>query len=169
MGIAVLIVDEREALERAFTLLPDDFPLILAARGLPQRLERALMLSWMRIERTLVTDVTTLPEAVIMYIAQQLDLTADLLAGYRSHQQTRTAAAQAIRAHLGVRPFARTDRARLTTASRTPDARPRSRKRRTTGWCAKGFSAPPGPTRFISFSWSGGAMNATRFLTAEER
>ena len=107
--------DEREALERAFTLLPDDFPLILAARGLPQRLERALMLSWMRVERTLVTDVTTLPEAVIMYIAQQLDLTADLLAGYWSHQQTRTAAAQAIRAHHGVRPFARTDRAQLTT------------------------------------------------------
>jgi len=55
------------------------------------------------------------PEAVTAYVAQQLDLTADLLAGYRSHQQTRTAAAQAIRAHLGVRPFARTDRARLTT------------------------------------------------------
>jgi len=107
--------DEREALDRSFTLSPDDFPLILAARGLPQRLERALMLSWMRVERTLVTDVTTLPPAVIAAVAQQLDLTAEVLDGYRSHQQTRTEAAQAIRAHLGVRPFSRADRARITT------------------------------------------------------
>ncbi len=107
--------DERDALERAFTLLPDDFPLILVARGLPQRLERALMLTWMRVERTLVTDVTTLPAAVIAYVAQQLDLTADVLASYRSHQQTRTEAAQAIRTYLAVRPFAPTDRVRLTT------------------------------------------------------
>lgn len=107
--------DDREALDRSFTLRPDDFPLILAARGLPQRLERALMLSWMRVERTLVTDVTTLPPAIIAAVAQQLDLTAEILDGYRSHQQTRTEAAQAIRAHLGVRPFSRTDRARITT------------------------------------------------------
>ncbi|PZR99231.1 MAG: hypothetical protein DLM70_15750, partial [Chloroflexi bacterium] len=107
--------DEREALDRSFTLSPDDFPLILAARGLPQRLERALMLSWMRVERTLVTDVTTLPPAVIAAVAQQLDLSAEVLDGYRSHQQTRTEAAQAIRAHLGVRPFSRADRARITT------------------------------------------------------
>jgi TnpA family transposase len=107
--------EERVALERAFTLLPDDFPLIHGARGLPQRLERALILSWMRVEHALVTNVTTLPAAVIAYVAQQLDLTADVLAGYRSHQQTRTEAAQAIRTHLAVRPFAPTDRARLTT------------------------------------------------------
>jgi len=105
--------DDREALERAFTLTPDDFGVILQARGQPHRLERALLLSWMRVERTLVSDVATLPPPVIAYVARQLELTPDVLHGYRHHQQTRTDAVAAIRDYLGVRPLTAQDEERL--------------------------------------------------------
>jgi len=49
--------DEQVPLERYFTLSADDLQLILNARGLAQRLERALMLAWMRVERELTRDV----------------------------------------------------------------------------------------------------------------
>jgi TnpA family transposase len=93
------------ALERSFTLSADDIQIVLLARGLAQRLERALMLTWMRAERELVSDVKTLPAPVIAYVALQLELEPAILTDYVSYQQTRTAAAQEIREYLGVKPY----------------------------------------------------------------
>jgi len=105
--------DEPETLERYFTLSADDLHLVLNARGLAQRLERALMLTWMRVERELTRDVRTLPDAVIAFVAPQLDVTPRILSDYVSHQQTRTTAAQDIRAYLGVRAYTGVDGTRL--------------------------------------------------------
>lgn len=96
---------DQTALERSFTLSADDMQIVLGARGLAQRLERALMLTWMRVERELVSDVKTLPAPVIAYVAQQLELEPALLTDYVSYQQTRTMAAQDIREYLGVQPY----------------------------------------------------------------
>ncbi len=105
--------DEQGTLERYFTLSADDIQLVLNARGLAQRLERALMLAWMRVERELVRDVRTLPDAVIAHVAHQLDVAPSILSDYVSHQQTRTTAAQDIRAYLGVRAYTGADGTRL--------------------------------------------------------
>jgi len=101
--------DEQATLERYFTLSADDLQLVLQARGLAQRLERALMLAWMRVERELIRDVRMLPDVVIAFVAQQLDVTSSILSDYVSHQQTRTTAAQDIRAYLGVRAYTGAD------------------------------------------------------------
>ncbi len=71
--------DDQTALERSFTLSADDVQIVLGARGFAQRLERALMLTWMRAERELVSDVKTLPAPVIAYVAQQLELEPAIL------------------------------------------------------------------------------------------
>lgn len=96
---------DQTTLERLFTLSADDMQIVLGARGFAQRLERALMLTWMRVERELVSDVKTLPAPVIAYVARQLELEPAILADYVSYQQTRTMAAQDIREYLGVKPY----------------------------------------------------------------
>jgi hypothetical protein len=101
--------DDPDTLERLFALEPDDYQLILQARGFAHRLERALLLTWMRVEHVQVRDVTMLPTAVIATVARQLDLAPTVLAGFRSHQQTHTDAVSAVRDYLDMRAFTRAD------------------------------------------------------------
>jgi len=49
--------DDLAEMDRWFTLTPADMSIVLEARGQPQRLERALMLTWMRAERTQASDM----------------------------------------------------------------------------------------------------------------
>ena len=124
--------DDLAEMDRWFTLTPADMSIVLEARGQPQRLERALMLTWMRAERTQASDVQTLPAPVITFVAEQLHLTPTVLQDYRSHQQTRSVAAAAIREHLEVRTVSGSIPCSATKWP-TPDTPPRSSRQRRIG------------------------------------
>lgn len=52
-----------EEIRRLFTLTPDDLYFLQSLRVDTQRLYRALVLVWARVERVLLSDTTSIPEA----------------------------------------------------------------------------------------------------------
>jgi hypothetical protein len=96
-----------------FPLTPDDSTLIETARGASNRLALALLLTWARAARQLVSDPTALPGNVIGFVAGQLGVDPDEFVGYRRRPATRTQHVAWVCRHLGVRPFSRAEEARL--------------------------------------------------------
>ena len=76
------------------------------ARGDHNRLGLALLLVWTRVERVVVSNPATLPEAVVAHVGHQLGLMPTALHGYGQRPATHSAHAGLVCAHLGVRPFA---------------------------------------------------------------
>lgn len=104
--------DERE---RFFTLGPGDLTFVAGTRSERNRLALALLLTRARAERKLVSDPPTLPAEVVSFVAGQLGLTPDVLAGYRRRPATRSAHVTKVCRELGVRAFATEDEQRLSS------------------------------------------------------
>ncbi len=73
---------DEEALRRFFTLTPDDLTLVRTARGDHNRLV------WTRVERVIVSNPATLPEAVVAHVGRQIGLTPAALRGYGQRPAT---------------------------------------------------------------------------------
>jgi TnpA family transposase len=106
---------DEDALRSFFTLTPDDLALVRNARTARNQLGLALLLAWTRAERRAVSDPSTLPPDVIGFVARQLDLTAEVVAGYGRRPATRTAHVASVCRHLGLRSLRAADEERLKT------------------------------------------------------
>jgi TnpA family transposase/adenosyl cobinamide kinase/adenosyl cobinamide phosphate guanylyltransferase len=105
--------DNNEEVRRLFTLTPDDLYFLRPLRADSQRLYRALVLLWARVERVLLSEITSIPEGVIKHVSKQLGLSPSLLEQQRNHPSMRSATFEAVRVYLGVRAFQETDEGRL--------------------------------------------------------
>lgn len=103
-----------EELQRLFTLSPEDVAFVAGTRSDRNRLGLALLLVWAWAERKLVSDPASLPAEVVAFVAGQLELTPDVLAGYRRRPATRSAHVAKVCQELGVRPFGPDDEGRLS-------------------------------------------------------
>jgi Domain of unknown function (DUF4158) len=112
-GDGQLPYDEEE-LARFFTLGPEDVVLVAGTRSDRNRLALALLLTWARSERKLVSDPAALPAEVVAFVAAQLGLSPEVLVGYRSRPATRSAHVAKVCRDLGVRPFGTDDEERLS-------------------------------------------------------
>jgi hypothetical protein len=65
---------DAEEVRRLFTFTFEDLHFLESLRADAQRLYRALVLVWARVERTLVTDPSSIPEEVITHVSRQLSL-----------------------------------------------------------------------------------------------
>lgn len=74
-----------------FTLTFDDLHFLEPLRAHAQRLYRALVLVWARVERVLVSDLSEIPEEVIEQVSEQLSLKPSVLSGWRNHPSARSA------------------------------------------------------------------------------
>ncbi|MGH9181747.1 MAG: DUF4158 domain-containing protein, partial [Acidimicrobiales bacterium] len=137
---------DRDALDRFFTLGPDDLALLEATRRDSHRLALGLALVWARAERSLALDPASLPPALIAHVAAQLGLRAQVLADYTGWPSTRAADSLTVRRHLGLRSFVAGDAealaAEILRERRLPDderlemgrrARQFAERRRSTG------------------------------------
>ena len=102
-----------EEVRRLFTLTPDDLYFLRPLRADSQRLYRALVLLWARVERVLLSETTSIPEGVIQQVSKQLGLSPSLLEQQRNHPSMRSATFEAVRVYLGVRAFQEADEGRL--------------------------------------------------------
>ncbi len=102
-----------EEVRRLFTLTPDDLYFLHPLRADSQRLYRALVLVWARVERVLLSETTGIPEGVIKQVSTQLGLSPALLVQQRNYPSMRSATFEAVRTYLGVRAFQETDEGRL--------------------------------------------------------
>ena len=102
-----------EEVRRLFTLTPDDLYFLRPLRADSQRLYRALVLVWARVERVLLSETTSIPEGVITQVSKQLGLSPSLLEQQRNHPSMRSATFEAVRVYLGVRAFQEADEGRL--------------------------------------------------------
>ncbi|GAC1299955.1 MAG: Tn3 family transposase [Ktedonobacteraceae bacterium] len=100
---------DEEQVRRAFQLSPDDLHFLLPRCADGQRLYRALVLLWARVERVLISDPTAFPVPVVDYVSKQLGLAPNILAQTRIYPSVRTATFDAVRAYLGVRAWQDTD------------------------------------------------------------
>src|SRR5919202_713704 len=100
---------DEEELQRFFTLGPEDLAFVAGTRSDRNRLALALLLTWARAERKLVSDPATLPTEVVAIVARQLQLTPDVLVGYRRRPATRSAHVTKVCRELGIRPFGTED------------------------------------------------------------
>jgi len=100
---------DEDALRSFFTLTREDLELVRTARSPRNQLGLALLLAWTRAERRAVSDPATLPNDVVGFVARQLGLTAEALAGYGSRPATRTAHVASVCRHLGLRFMAAPD------------------------------------------------------------
>ena len=82
-----------EEVRRLFTLTPDDLYFLRPLRADSQRLYRALVLLWARVERVLLSETTSIPEGVITQVSKQLGLSPSLLEQQRNHPSMRAIAA----------------------------------------------------------------------------
>ncbi len=57
-----------EEICRLFTLTPDDLHFLQPLRVDTQRLYRALVLVWARVERVLLSDTASIPEGVVKHV-----------------------------------------------------------------------------------------------------
>ena len=101
--------ENSEEVRRLFTLTPDDLYFLRPIRADAQRLHRALVLVWARVERVLLSETSSLPEAVIRQVSTQLGLTPAVLSHLRNPPMMRSATNEAIRTYLDVRPFQEAD------------------------------------------------------------
>ena len=104
---------DEEELQRLFTLGPGDLTFVATTRSERNRLALALLLTWARAERRLVSDPAALPAEVVASVSCQLGLSPDVLAGYRRRPATRSAHVSKVCHQLGVRPFGSEDEQRL--------------------------------------------------------
>jgi TnpA family transposase len=100
-------------MRRLFTLTPDDMYFLRPLRADSQRLHRALVLLWARVERVLLSDITNIPVKVITHVSKQLGIRSGVLDTFRIYPSVRSATFEAIRTYLGVRPFQEEDADRL--------------------------------------------------------
>lgn len=96
-------------------MTPDDLRFLHPLRADSQRLYRALVLVWARVERVLLSETTNIPEGVIKQVCKQLGLSPTLLEQQRNYPSMRSATFEAVRVHLDVRAFQETDEDRLRT------------------------------------------------------
>lgn len=106
---------ENEEVRRLFTLTPDDLYFLRPIRAEAQRLYRALVLLWARVERVLLAETSSIPEAVIKQVSKQLGLTPAVLSHLRNPPMMRSATFEAVRTYLGVRTFQEEDEEPLCT------------------------------------------------------
>src|SRR5438132_921682 len=104
---------DEDTLSSFFTLTPEDLGLVRAARSPRNQLGLALLIAWTRAERRAVSDPSKLPTGVIGFVARQLDLTAEALAGYGGRPATRTAHVASVCRHLGLRSLTASDEQHL--------------------------------------------------------
>ena len=97
-----------EEVRRLFLLTPDDLYFLRPVRSDAQRLYRALVLLWARVERVLVSETSSIPEAVIKHVSKQLGLSH-----LRNHPMMRSATFEAVRTYLDVRTFQEADEEHL--------------------------------------------------------
>lgn len=88
-----------------FLLTSEDLLVLRPTRADAQRLYRALVLLWARVERILVSDPSTLPTEVIAHVSKQLGLKPSVLAELRNPPSARSATFEAVRTHLKVRAW----------------------------------------------------------------
>lgn len=65
----------QEELRRLFTLTLNDHRFLLPLRADAQRLYRALVLVWARVERVLLSEANGIPDEVIHHVSKQLKVT----------------------------------------------------------------------------------------------
>jgi Domain of unknown function (DUF4158) len=101
-------ISEEDA-RRLFTLTPNDLYFLRTIRVDSQRLYRALVLLWARVERVLLSETGSIPETVIKQVSKQLGLAPAVLSQLRNPPSMRSATFEAVRAHLDVRAFQESD------------------------------------------------------------
>jgi hypothetical protein len=104
---------ENDEVRRLFTLTPDDLYFLRPIRADAQRLYRALVLLWARVERVLLSETSSIPESVIKHVSTQLGLTPAVLSHLRNPPMMRSATFEAVRTYLDVRTFQEADEAGL--------------------------------------------------------
>ncbi len=104
---------EDEEVRRLFTLTPDDLYFLRPIRADAQRLYRALVLLWARVERVLLSETSSIPEVVIKQVSKQLGLTPAVLSHLRNPPMMRSATFEAVRTYLDVRAFQESDEQHL--------------------------------------------------------
>jgi len=107
--------ENTEEVRRLFTLTPDDLYFLSPLRVDSQRLYRALVLVWARVERVLLSETSSIPAGVITQVCKQLGLSPALLGHLRTHPSMRSATFEAVRTYLEVRAFQESDEDRLRT------------------------------------------------------
>ncbi len=105
---------DAEELRRLFTLTFDDLHFLEPLRADAQRLYRALVLVWARVERVLVSDPSSIPEEVITHVSRQLSLKPSVLSQLHNHPSARSATFEAVRKHLDVRAWQESDEEQLS-------------------------------------------------------
>lgn len=105
--------ENAEEVRRLFTLTPDDLYFLRPIRADSQRLYRALVLLWARVERVLLSETTSIPESVIKHVSTQLGLSPAVLEQLRNPPMMRSATFDAVRTYLDVRAFQEADEERL--------------------------------------------------------
>src|SRR6266566_223913 len=98
-----------EEVRRLFLLTPDDLYFLRPVRADAQRLYRALVLLWARVERVLLSETSSIPESVIKHVSTQLGLTPAVLSHLRNPPMMRSATFEAVRTYLDVRSFQEAD------------------------------------------------------------
>ena len=83
-----LLAAEREVLRHA-TLGPEDLALVAQRRGQPNQLGFALILVCLRYPARVLEANEVPPPALLLYLAQQLDVDAGAFAVYAQRDQTR--------------------------------------------------------------------------------
>jgi Domain of unknown function (DUF4158) len=91
-----------------------DLQFLEPLRADAQRLYRALVLVWARVERVLVSDPSDIPEDVIEQVSKQLSLKPGVLSQLRNHPSARSATFEAVRKHLEVRAWQEADAEQLS-------------------------------------------------------
>src|SRR5215831_21383871 len=104
---------ENDEVRRLFTITPDDLYFLRPIRADAQRLYRALVLLWARVERVLLAETSSIPEAVIKHVSKQLGLSPAVLEQLRNPPMMRSATFEAVRTYLDVRAFQEADEERL--------------------------------------------------------
>jgi hypothetical protein len=102
-----------EEVRRLFLLTPDDLYFLRPVRADAQRLYRALVLLWARVERVLLSETSSIPETVIKHVSKQLGLSPAVLSHLRNPPMMRSATFEAVRTYLDVRTFHQADEERL--------------------------------------------------------
>jgi hypothetical protein len=110
---AAALESNDEEVRRLFLLTPDDLYFLRPVRADAQRLYRALVLLWARVERVLISETSSIPEAVIKHVSKQLGLSPAVLSHLRNPPMMRSATFEAVRTYLDVRTFQEADEERL--------------------------------------------------------
>src|SRR6266705_4095825 len=121
MPVSFLSKNERERLQRFpaeissndltafFTLSATDLALVRKQRGAHNRLGFAFQLCILRYLGFSLDDLTQVPEPVVTYVSQQLQVDPSSLKLYGNRQKTRSEHLQEIQKYLGFHPASQTE------------------------------------------------------------